>query len=1518
MAFVPFDGELDKEPAATQPTSFKPFEGELDTPASTKLDEAGRKSSGIAQAAMSTVAGLPSQIVGGVGALGGMAYQGAKNVATGNYDVSPLETGNKVLEKTMKFNFGAGEFKPWTATGEKYTENVGKVMEKPAEWAADATAALGGNDLAQTNAKVAVNTLMNFLPIPVGVKGMKGSHTTWNKLRDGKSVTSAEVQGGVDALIANKQAAKAAEVAPQVAEQAAVQGPTLPNRTAPGNARTSVQNPAAAAMNPVERMAQELGAGNEPAAPQGRSPMSAMAEDLTSPANAATRAADDAIAARQAAMEQQVKTQAGLDFNAAERARQEAAPTGAAEAQRSQRIADAEANATAQPDHGAILQAEMDRLAAESDKMQNMHQVEIDDTQHVLPDSGQLYADQYGAAQGVGRVDENGMPIRADRSLEAQQLENPLQRNLWGDELADSGLTGKDVPLTQALDKLPDTIFKGDLRDQALAMLGDQRAMSNMKQRGVASEDLAKALAAGTRWFTASPEHGRTKGYTLEEQAARANANEQRYGPGQYIAENRDFSSVYGGPEGRMYQVGNEQAPPFQKPFDINKPGNQKTYDTIVKMKGSKAEANKTLAAAGYDAVTFTSPRGDKLANIFNEAPLTDVGPARETAKQVALDDLKLVEYEPGQDRTGLYKRQGGVIKVDGEAAPALNVLKGIAAFKNNMRNIIPEKLTPEQFVEKYTGAKDIVQNAAQVVANQFTKGGTYLAERFDNPLYSRAVNEFQGAEGRAKAAYNEFVNEDYAPKARALSKQEFTDTWYALKKFEQAGVRPSPDELAAANLNAKQRALIDSHWNMMDNIFPKINETMQRMGMDPISPEAAYVATKATGQFRAPVYKDGKIVGYVGSETRRGLQADLKKYLALDAGYTAGPETVMNSKGRSGLAESMQDTLNWLKNNDPDVAQFIEHTKGLMDSAAFNYRGAKTHTMSKSGLEGTPGNKPWLDDYKNAKEGFEAQTAYAKRMFEWAEKAKAMEAMKPLLAEDVLPNMPNAKRLTQEYIDSSMGKNPTLVGSRVDDVFSAMNTASGGQTKKIGMLGNAARSFAYAKFLKLDLGNLVAQLAQMPAALPEMAAFLNARGSGGNLLTALPKIFLKDEINKGALQYARDNHVYAPDLVGHSDSVRAGAGHVWDVVTNAPIAKIESGTRQAMYLALTRKMYEGGLKPEDGLYATAARLTDMAMGNYSRAEAPKIYQQMGEAGTMPYTLSTFKHNELSRFALLAREIGNSHDARPLLTAMAAQVAKAGIFGTIFYKEAEFAIEQITKAMGKPFNLTKWMLDNADKKLVGPVTVKDLSYGLPGQAGVDLTTRMGMGEIVPSGPDVIMPGASAVVQGAKDIGDMVTDPSVYNAKKAMVDILPGGRHMEGFMFDKPIAGSENTLGINRNKASATVERTPTESRMKKFGFTSVNENATKAQEYLGDRQTAFYKDKRDSAVLGMRKNFLEHGEVGQEYVDKFFKNEGKESELRTELTKMVQDQSIPIDKRNIIRDFLRNRPGTISRRFNGQ
>jgi hypothetical protein len=82
-----------------------------------------------------------------------------------------------------------------------------------------------------------------------------------------------------------------------------------------------------------------------------------------------------------------------------------------------------------------------------------IHQMEIDTTPTEAPFVGGTGG---GIPRGADmRVDENGIPIRADLSMEAQNLGQPLQRNLWGDELPAKSEQEAPLGITQALDTLP-------------------------------------------------------------------------------------------------------------------------------------------------------------------------------------------------------------------------------------------------------------------------------------------------------------------------------------------------------------------------------------------------------------------------------------------------------------------------------------------------------------------------------------------------------------------------------------------------------------------------------------------------------------------------------------------------------------------------------------------------------------------------------------------------------------------------------------------------------------------------------------------------------------------------------------------------------------------------------------------------------------------------------------------------------------------------------------------------------
>lgn len=206
---------------------------------------------------------------------------------------------------------------------------------------------------------------------------------------------------------------------------------------------------------------------------------------------------------RQAQMQQDVARQQQLDFNAAERARQQQAGTGYPEWAEQQDTAKAQ---------------QMSESARNIDPM----------AQHELFDQSEMgrVANPYEAKLGDWRVDENGIPIKADLSMEANNLENPLQRNLWGDELErtrnpvgqeatlfDQNGLQEGVPLTQAMDSMPWAQRRGAINSEltgaieptnqlqaAIAQANRQRtgslnpSMRSGELGGVNIEDIAKGL----------------------------------------------------------------------------------------------------------------------------------------------------------------------------------------------------------------------------------------------------------------------------------------------------------------------------------------------------------------------------------------------------------------------------------------------------------------------------------------------------------------------------------------------------------------------------------------------------------------------------------------------------------------------------------------------------------------------------------------------------------------------------------------------------------------------------------------------------------------------------------------------------------------------------------------------------------------------------------------------------------------------------------------------------------------
>lgn len=1476
MEFTPFDGELDKEPS-----SFVPFTGKLDDPSAPstggKEDELGDKSIGLLEAGAGLVAGMPSQIAGGLYGLGALVSgQGLGEAA-------------RRVEAAQESNFGMGRFKPSTKKGQEYLDKAGQLLEKPIDWAGSAGKAIGG-DLGETNARVAAETLMNFMPLHLGVKG---------GMKVGKAIVGEpKLPDTPSAAVADAIAKKVEAADIRKAEQAA--------------------NPVTAAMDPMERMAADLAPGAERgfAPVEQTGPMANMAENLSErrnstgdmnradAADAAARDAQSVLEERQRAMEQEVKQKATLDFNAAERARQEAAPTGAAEAQRASRIADAEANATLQPDHGAILQAEMDRLKTESERAQARHQMEIDDTQHVLPDTNQVYGDQYGTGAGVGRVDENGMPIRADRSIEAQQLQNPLQRNLWGDEL-DAGL-GQTRSLTEALDTLERTPFKGDARDRALEALGAPTGARSFNERtrgqgGAISTDVAKKMeelgiqivrvangvhavdsqgkVVGRLESNITPEQGSMLRDRFPNERNDASVDIVKVDPslqgkGVGTALYSEWAKAHGGnvaPSGVTTQ-------PAWNQWKRNYPTQ---VDTFV-----KGEAARLNDGANPEQV-FSNIKDPDIAN-----------------------RVRIAAYEPGS-YADPFKNQRGHIRIPG--SNGAEVIKDNPLFRAKLSNFLFEKKPIEQIAKEALTGKDLEQNALQKAFNYGTKGVDYMVMKSDNPIIKATGDAFKEATDIAAANQRSIVHEIYAPTLRKLSKKEFTETWDALKQMEAAKTRLTDDELVAAGFNGKQRDAIKMHQEVMDSMVGKINETLDAMGMSHIDPEAAYVAAKASGNFRRLMMKevDGelRVVGAIGGRTRGDVAAQIKKFQEHFPDTIPGEEQVY--KGSAMRSTGFDDVMSFLSANDPLVAEYLKQSRDV------NYLGSRTHLMDKKGIPGMAGSKPWESPEVNAREGFDAQVRYLNTMLEWAEKAKAAEKVRPLLDDPAVAKaQPNAVAYAKKYQDMALGVNPTAVGKGVEQALAGLVDSSDGWSSYVGDAASLAKKATNYKLLTMRPGYLLSNLMQAGRTMPELAQFLSARGArdtGFGISSMVKGLHESAKANpegifKDAVQYADSHHVYASDLLMDSDSVRNSVGHVLATAAQKPAAMIEQWTRKSMFMGLVDILHKNGVKPEEGLFQAAHKLTDMGMNRYTQQDAPLAVGAAGPLGKLPYNLMSYKFNELSRFAMLAREAFNNPTEakyyKPVATAMLAQVMFAGLSGAMFFKEADWLVRQFSNMLDKPTSLTKILLDNGDEKLVGPVTVKDLQYGgLSAMTGVDFSNSMGVGAVLGDADhpvNMLMPGATALGQMATSTAKMVTSPSVTNAKRFVMDAVPGGQLLERQMFSKQTPAGEE-MGINRNSMEAMPVRTGMDKFAKQIGMTGRNEANTKNKIWENRTIEKVLAEKQKAAVDKMKDEFYESGTISKSTIDKYKKVEGSVENLDKLLNQMVLDQNIPSDVRDKIK-----------------
>jgi hypothetical protein len=996
------------------------------------------------------------------------------------------------------------------------------------------------------------------------------------------------------------------------------------------------------------------------------------------------------------------------------------------------------------------------------------------------------------------------------------------------------------------------------------------------------------------------------------------------------------------GPEVRIFNKAGEDVGGLSTSAVYGKSGSDRNLSadfvkilTPYQKKGLAEAAYKFLAETGSDIQKSSTqlPPGREMWKRFEEKGLAKDGVIR----------------SPGN-------KQRGAMLIDPKKENEGKFLSDNPALK---LELVPMQLKAADVIEMAKTASDVDQNFMQKAINEFTAGGIYQKLKTHNPVVRFFNERFLEADRLARGDIQKHVHDGLGPATRALNKKQKAEIWGVIDPADLHKLEVTEAQLRQFGANDKQIAYWKTHREAMEVGFEALNRARAAAGKEPIDKRVAYAAMRSTGDFKKTFHKldeNGNPlpspVGIVSSNARWYMNHRVK--LMEEAGFNKeNGYVVSEEKYSGGLPKSvgsaqaaLAHTLEVLAKDDPRIKEFLKTMDEIATNEAYNYLNMKKHTMDKKGIFGMEGRKQWdtgvlspvreklnkmgvISDERmaqriaeqNAHDGMQSQLDYLESALKFGRLSEAVTEIKPLLSDPTLVKThPNALKWSENYMKNALGYNPSEMGRAVERFMSELTKSMGLGYSIPRSAISVAKKTVNMSLLALKVPFQLANLIQPERAMPSMKAYLEAKGlkmdfdfgTGWKYLGKAAVAEFKARTGKplsaldsGAFEYAKSHHVYGSDLVEHSNRASKDFGYAADKVGNFVVSTIESATRQQVFFALVHMLDQNGLKVKDGLYQTAHNATDIMMTNYSPMERSNIYNHGGPFGDASANLSRFKHNDISRLALMARQISEEKTAKPLLIELAAGVAFAGLTGTIAFQEADTLYQFVTKLMGKPDSLTLRAIELSEKTAKAAGAKGNAKYALShggfSLLGVDMSKQLGLGNAVADDVnDVMMPGGSKLADIAGATGTAIWSPTEMNAKRMAREVSPSivASNMDLEWFSK------GGMGMKKDKPEALTRRTPEDIMAKRLGFTGINESVEKDKLYHANRITTAYAELREPALKRAADELFLHDKISQETVQAYMKHQGDPKVLAADISRLAAKQRMPAKDRELLRSSM--------------
>ena len=970
-------------------------------------------------------------------------------------------------------------------------------------------------------------------------------------------------------------------------------------------------------------------------------------------------------------------------------------------------------------------------------------------------------ANQFEATPGEWRTDENGIPIRADLSMDAQNAGNPLQRNLFGDQLnpasspvgqaadlfADRGQQ-ENIPITEAMDNMSgpdrtaaiDSQLKGSV-DSSGELEGAKLAATpdRVVPRGQRGGIDIQALEDGMGFVAKIGD--KVVGYLKDNLPA---------GMAKRLGEDANVDIVKVDPAFQGQGIGKALYAAFSDKHEGNIAPSGKTSPSAWKL-WQRDYPDKVEKFVNQEAGRLAdgAPLEQVLGNITDptvrRAVVEKVNPLAPLDRQMSM---------PASQRGGINVKavKDAVEKMNNLVDPpeiptkpqvrsSVNEGMGVPGLKDVMKNAIPEDPAPADI--KAAVMKEGAENG-KIVLKNFRAGANMVGEQRQSALVQGVYRMYNNASKRADLAITKIVK----PVEQLFKSMKDTDVVSLAGVFKDEmfkGMRYSDEQLGKL-LNAKQMETYKGMRDMFDRSFERMNQARTKAGMEPITAKEAYLSSRWTGNWRTPVYdKAGKLVWYIAETSRNGAKKALdhlaKNVPDLDIARSKIESRVGQLNNRGPIDDAYTTMLGLLDKSDPRYEHIKSVAEDAMADNAYDTLGQKKHFEPKNNVRGFVGDQPWRSPAKDAYDMFKQQMNYAKNAFTWSEMQTATEASKGLLADkDIQALQPNNADFVRQYARNKIGFGENKIIKAIEN---AVTNASGYDRAHFANAINDVKSIWLMQKLALNLGYYAAQGLQLLNSIPEHG-YLTGQGYKHNMLKTLAGANVDfgagsarngshmlgkelplpyTSIGKAAWKYMEDNNVAELNITDEARGL--GQNKFVEGLSKTAgfgIQMAENIIRSNTFLQFAHHLNQSGkfVGKQEKMFQMAEEATKRAMVDFDRSERANVFNQAGLVGSAASTLKSYPVNYWNNLARYGQEALNGRP-RALLHALALQGTVYGVMNLPGVQDADNLWEALKPLlpdaayhMVKNINIKKSVID----------TMGDWGYGGASVAsGVNMASR---------------------------------------------------------------------------------------------------------------------------------------------------------------------------------------------------